>query len=103
MERIIDDNLMDIVSTNKRVIAMIAAEWCGACKNILPEFERLSGEMENIKFIYVDADKQPNSRRVVSLNGIPTFVLFEDGGIITHQTTSNKDKLTKLFDNFSKD
>lgn len=103
MERIIDDNLMDIVSTNKRVIAMIAAEWCGACKNILPEFERLSGEMETIKFIYVDADKQPNSRRVVSLSGIPTFVLFEDGAIITHQTTSNKDKLTKLFDNFSKD
>jgi len=82
-----EDNLETVLSQNESTLVMYGAGWCGNCKLLKPKFKKVSTENEDIQFIYVDADKLPNSRSLVTLENIPTIVSFkgtenvgQDGG-----------------------
>jgi thiol-disulfide isomerase/thioredoxin len=100
MEKLENDNLAQIISDNKYVIAMFGAGWCGACQNALPVFEELSKHHENIKFVFIDADKSPNSRKLVKITAIPMFILYNDGAVLYEQATSRKDRIENLITHF---
>jgi len=80
------DNLKEIVESNERVIVQYGATWCGNCKLIKPKFKRLAGENENVKFIYVDAEKLPNSRGLAEVKNLPTFAGFKNGQLVSQQS-----------------
>ena len=58
------DNLSEIISSNDAVIVQFSAGWCGNCKIIKPKFRKLSSENEDVKFVIVDAEKFPESRKM---------------------------------------
>lgn len=71
-----EDNLITLLSENESTLVMYGAGWCGNCKILKPKFKKLSTEYQ-FPFIYVDADKLPNSRDLVTLTNVPSIVLFK--------------------------
>jgi len=89
MIELAEDNLGDIISQNQKVIVLYGASWCGNCRLIKPKFKRLASENEGIQFIYVDAEKLPNSRTFAEVKNLPTFAGFK-GGAFVSQAAGNK-------------
>lgn len=68
-----------IIKENKSVIADFSAQWCGPCKKIAPKFETMAKNHNNIKFVKVDIDEVSDLASKYKIEGIPTFILFNDG------------------------
>ncbi len=84
-----EDTLDQIVNDNEKVIVQYGATWCGNCRLVKPKFKRLSGETDGVEFVYVDAEKYPNSRNLAQVSNLPTFAGFKGGKLIS-QNAGNK-------------
>lgn len=82
MIELTEDNLQEIVANNETVMVQYGATWCGNCRITKPKFKRLASENENIKFVYVDAEKLPNSRNLTKVKNLPTFAAFKNGELV---------------------
>lgn len=89
-----NDNLEEFVQTHSKVIVQYGAGWCGNCRMIKPKIKNLAGEHESITFVYVDAEKMPNSRKLANVSNLPTFAAFS-GGELVEQTQGNKIELVE--------
>jgi len=88
------DNLEQIVADNKIVIVQYAATWCGNCRIMKPKFKKLASENEEVIFIYADAEKFPNTRKLATVDNLPTFATFKEG-VFVNQTQTNKFEVLK--------
>ncbi len=93
-----NDNLKEIVAENEMVMVQYGATWCGNCRITKPKFKRLAGENENIKFVYVDAEKLPESRSMVDVQNLPTFAAFKNGELINSVAGNKPSIITELLD-----
>lgn len=84
-----EDKLDGVLASNKKVMVQYGAGWCGNCKITKPKFKRLAEENSDIEFVYVDAEKLPNSRKFADVSNLPTFAGFVDGNLVK-QTQGNK-------------
>ena len=89
MIELTEDNLGGILFQDDKVIVQYGAGWCGNCRLIKPKFKKLSKENEDVKFVYVDAEKMPHSRDFANVSNLPTFAGFVNGKLV-HQTQGNK-------------
>ncbi|MAO35355.1 MAG: thiol reductase thioredoxin [Zunongwangia sp.] len=96
MKTLDQDNLNEIVSSNKTVVVQYMAGWCGNCRLMKPKFKKLSGENENVEFILVDAEKYPESRKLANVNNLPTFATFKNGEFVNQVQTNKFDVLKDL-------
>ncbi len=83
------DSLEQFVKDNGKVLVQYGAGWCGNCRMIKPKIKNLAKENEGITFVYVDAEKLPNSRKLANVSNLPTFAAFSEGELI-EQTQGNK-------------
>ena len=60
----------------EKVLVDFYANWCGPCKMLAPELERVESD---IKVVKVDVDEFEELAREYGVMSIPTLVLFEDG------------------------
>ncbi|MEQ8239614.1 MAG: thioredoxin family protein [Cyclobacteriaceae bacterium] len=86
------DTLDQIIKENDKVIVQYGATWCGNCRLVKPKFKRLALTNEDVKFVYVDAEKQPNSRALAEVKNLPTFAGFK-GGKLVGQSAGNKESV----------
>ena len=84
-----EDNLKQLINDNDKVIVQFGASWCGNCRLIKPKFKKAAAENESISFVYVDAEKYPESRSVAKVDNLPTFAAFK-GGELKLQKAGNK-------------
>jgi thioredoxin 1 len=89
-----NDGLLEIVSNNNKVMVQFGAGWCGNCKITKPKFKRLSTENTDITFVYVDAEKFPESRKLANVSNLPTFAGFV-GGNLVKELQGNKEEVIK--------
>ena len=89
VQELSQDNLDQIVSENKTVIVQYSATWCGNCRIMKPKFKKLALENENMVFVIADAEKFPESRKLATVDNLPTFATFVDGKFV-NQTQTNK-------------
>ncbi|MDP4683605.1 MAG: thioredoxin family protein [Crocinitomicaceae bacterium] len=89
MKELEADILEQIVAGNSKVMVQYGATWCGNCKLTKPKFKKLASENEGIEFVYVDAEKFPNSRKLAEVNNLPTFAGFVNGQLVK-QAQGNK-------------
>ncbi|MCO4754439.1 MAG: thioredoxin family protein [Bacteriovoracaceae bacterium] len=82
MEELTTDTLDQIIKENDKVFVQYGASWCGACRMIKPQVVNLAGENESVKFLYVDAEKLPNSRQLANVENLPTFAGFVNGELV---------------------
>ncbi len=96
MIELAEDNLKEIVDSNETVMVQYGATWCGNCRITKPKFKRLAAENENIKFVYVDAEKLPNSRNLTEVKNLPTFAAFKNGKLINTIAGNKPSIITEL-------
>jgi len=90
------DNLAEIVANNKTVVVQYAATWCGNCRIMKPKFKKLATENENAVFVIADAEKFPESRKLATVDNLPTFATFVDGKFVNQTQTNKFDVLKEL-------
>ncbi len=83
------DNLAEIIANNPKTVVQYSATWCGNCRIMKPKFKKLARENEEITFILVDAEKFEESRKLATVDNLPTFATFKDG-VKLNQTQTNK-------------
>lgn len=62
--------------TQEKILVDFYANWCGPCKMLAPELEKVE---TNIKVIKVDVDEFEELAREYGVMSIPTLILFENG------------------------
>ncbi|HUH34503.1 MAG TPA: thioredoxin family protein [Moheibacter sp.] len=93
-----EDNLQSILNENNKVLVQFGAAWCGNCRLLKPKVKRLAEANENIEFIYVDAEKFPESRKLAEVTNLPTFAIYHDGKFINQVVTSKEEHLKEICD-----
>lgn len=92
------DNLAEIIAEHDTVLVQFSAGWCGNCRLMKPKFKRLSAELPNTTFVVVDAEKYPDSRKLASVNNLPTFASFKNGQLLSQVQTNKEEQLKILID-----
>lgn len=90
------DNLAEIVAQHDTVVVQFSAGWCGNCRLMKPKFKRLAGEQPDATFVLVDAEKFPDSRKLASVNNLPTFASFKNGVLLSQVQTNKEEQLKAL-------
>ena len=90
------DNLADIISNNDTVIVQYSATWCGNCRIMKPKFKKLASENENVTFVIADAEKFPESRKLATVDNLPTFATFKNGAFVNQVQTNKFEVLKEL-------
>lgn len=89
MQTLEQDNLQEVVAGNGTVVVQYMASWCGNCRVMKPKFKKLATENENATFLLVDAEKFPESRKLATVDNLPTFATFKNG-VFVNQIQTNK-------------
>lgn len=92
------DNLGDIISSNNTVVVQYSATWCGNCRIMKPKFKKLASENESISFVIADAEKFPESRKLATVDNLPTFATFKNGTFVNQVQTNKFETLKELVD-----
>lgn len=92
-----EDKLQEIVSQNENVIVQYSASWCGNCRMMKPKFKRFGNESE-ATYVLIDAELNPESRKLANVTNLPTFAVFKNGEFVD-QIQTNKSENLKLFIN----
>lgn len=92
------DNLQELLDQNHKVLVQFGATWCGNCRLLKPKVKRLAEANPSIQFIYVDAEKFPESRKLAEITNLPTFAIYQDGNIVNQVVTSKEEHLKKIAD-----
>ena len=88
------DNLGQLVADNETVVVQYSASWCGNCRIMKPRFKKLASENENMTFVIADAEKFPESRKLATVDNLPTFAIFKNGTFV-NQVQTNKYEVLK--------
>ena len=90
------DTLQDLIAQNNKVIVQFSAGWCGNCRTMKPKFKRMSGEHDDITFVIIDAEKNPESRKLANVSNLPTFAAFQNGTLLDQTQTNKVEVLAEL-------
>jgi len=86
------------IPQDKRVVIDFFADWCGPCKKIAPEYEKLSQKYADIVFLKIDADESDKLAESFNINALPTFLFLNKGNIVKRLEGANLVELTKNVD-----
>lgn len=90
------DTLQEIVSSNEKVMVQFSASWCGNCRIMKPKFKKMSTENESITFVIIDAELNPESRKLANVSNLPTFAAFVNGQLVNQVQTNKAESLAEL-------
>ncbi len=93
-----EDNLTEVLSATENTVVQYSAGWCGNCRMMKPKLKKLATENPNIKFVIADAEKFPNSRKLATVDNLPTFATFNNGELVK-QVQTNKFEVLRDFVN----
>ncbi|WP_445731796.1 thioredoxin family protein [Mariniflexile sp.] len=96
LQELENDNLQDIVAKNDTVVVQYSATWCGNCRIMKPKVKKLASEYENITFVIADAEKFPESRKLATVDNLPTFATFKNGTFVNQVQTNKFEVLKEL-------
>lgn len=91
------DELKTLINGKGKIAVDFFATWCGPCKRISPEFERLSNEesMKEWTFVKIDVDEAEEIAAEYSISQMPTFMFFKNGALADRYADSGLENLMK--------
>jgi len=95
------DNLQDIINENDNVVVQYSAGWCGNCRIMKPKFKKLASENSETTFVIADAEKFPESRKLATVDNLPTFATFQKGTFKGQVQTNKFEVLKELVEAFN--
>ena len=70
---------------HKLVVVDFTATWCGPCKRIAPDFEKLGADNKDIIIYKVDVDEHSEVAEKNGISAMPTFKFFKNGTELADQ------------------
>ena len=76
-----DDTFEQLVLKNEKpVVVDFWATWCGPCKMVAPEMEKIAAKYEGaVDVVKVDVDANPRISQAFNIMSIPTIAFFKPG------------------------
>ncbi len=75
-----------IASSSLPIVVDLWAPWCGPCRTVAPELERLAAERAGtLRVIKVNVDDSPDVSARLGVQGIPTMLLYVGGAEVGRQ------------------
>ena len=69
-----------VLHSDKPVVVDFWAAWCGPCKMVAPEMEKLAGKYDGaVTVVKVDVDANPRLSQTFNILSIPTIAFFAPG------------------------
>jgi thiol-disulfide isomerase/thioredoxin len=96
LQELEQDNLQDIIANNYTVVVQYSATWCGNCRIMKPKVKKLASENDAITFVIADAEQFPESRKLATVDNLPTFATFKNGAFVNQVQTNKFDVLKDL-------
>ena len=89
-----NENFKELIK--EKILVDFYANWCGPCKMIAPELERVES---NVKVVKVDVDEFEDLAREYGVMSIPTLVLFNEGKEVKRNIGfMDKERIEKFLD-----
>ena len=77
-----DGDLSKLLKSDEYVLVDFYATWCGPCKKIAPELDKLEPKYKQVTFVKVNVEECPETAAKYKIEAMPTFLFFKKG----HQT-----------------
>ena len=69
-----------VLNNDKPVVVDFWAAWCGPCKMVAPEMEKIAAKYEGVvDVVKVDVDANPGLSQAFGIMSIPTIAFFKPG------------------------
>lgn len=93
-----DYDFQRVITSNDRVVVKYFADWCGSCRLFAPKFKRLSNDerFAGITFLDINAEKNPEARKVAGVTNLPFFAIFREGQMIDGFSGSKEEAVVDL-------
>lgn len=86
MRAVTDDSFgSEVLASDVPVVVDFWASWCEPCKALRPVLEEVAGTMEEVSFVALDVDANPNTPATYGVRGLPTLMLFRNGEAIAQR------------------
>jgi len=71
----------EVLQNSKPVIVDFWAPWCGPCKLVAPELEKLAAQYDGkVTIVKVNVDENPALQQAFNIMSIPTIAYFKGAG-----------------------
>jgi thioredoxin 1 len=96
--------LEELLIKHEYVVVKFSAEWCGPCKRIHPVYEKLSNyeKYTSVCFLHVDVDEARDICEKYCIEGMPTFILFQNSEEVSRFSGANEEKLNDMLSKCNK-
>ena len=92
------DKFNELIASENLVVIDFTATWCGPCKMISPEFEKMSLEYPDCIFKKVDVDNGCDISEQCGISCMPTFQLYKNGANVEVFSGADVVKLRELIE-----
>ena len=74
-----DENFKQETNKQNLVLVDFFATWCGPCRMLAPELEKVEEQNKEIVIVKIDVDDCPKTAMQYRIDAIPCLFLFENG------------------------
>ncbi|MGZ5245300.1 MAG: thioredoxin family protein [Bacteroidia bacterium] len=92
-----NDDLRKFVYDKQYVIVKFHTEEdCPVCVQMMPVFERLSNEYQNITFVRMNADDNPIAKKLINKEKTPFIGIYKEGLLVECGLVSTENALVTM-------
>ncbi|MCX6350951.1 MAG: thioredoxin family protein [Bacteroidetes bacterium] len=96
----ITDTEKEKIINSPAAIIKYYADWCGSCRLFAPIFKRNSNDekYESIDFFEVDAETNPELRKLGGVTNLPFFATLKNGIVQEAGSFSKEERLVEMLE-----
>ena len=75
----------EVLKSDKAVLVDFFADWCNPCQRMGPIVDKVSENVQNVKFCKINIDDCPDLVEKYDVMSIPNFKLFKNGQLVAEE------------------